>query len=89
MGSVAHVGQLGTFVLREARGRGIGEKLAQATFKFARDSKYEKLVIYVRTSNGGAQAFYKSLGFRECGRLFRQVKIQGEYDDETLLELAL
>lgn len=89
MASVAHVGQLGTFVLREARNRGVGERLAQATFEFARDAGYEKLVIYVRASNRGAQAFYKSLGFRECGRLARQVKINGEYDDEILLELLL
>ncbi|HUA32769.1 MAG TPA: GNAT family N-acetyltransferase [Candidatus Binataceae bacterium] len=89
MASAAHVGQLGTFILRDARGRGVGEELANATFKFARNAGYEKLVIYVRASNTGAQAFYKSLGFRECGHLARQVKIDGHYDDEILLERAL
>ncbi len=89
MSSVAHVGQLGTFVLREARSHGIGARLAKATFGFARNAGYEKLVIYVRASNRGAQAFYKRQGFRECGRLARQVKINGAYDDEILMEIAL
>jgi ribosomal protein S18 acetylase RimI-like enzyme len=43
----------------------------------------------VRGSNTGAQSFYKSLGFRECGRLARQVKIWGAYDDEILMEISL
>jgi L-amino acid N-acyltransferase YncA len=89
MTATSHVGQLGTFVLKEYRATGIGPRLAAATFDFARAHGYEKLVIFVRGSNTGAQAFYKSLGFRECGRLARQVKIWGAYDDETLMELAL
>jgi L-amino acid N-acyltransferase YncA len=89
MTTTAHVGQLGTFVLEEYRGTGVGPRLASATFDFARSHGYEKLVIFVRGSNSGAQTFYKSLGFRECGRLARQVKIWGDYDDEILMELAL
>lgn len=89
MTSTLHVGQLGTFVRKECRGTGIGPRLAAATFDFARAHAYEKLVIFVRGSNTGAQAFYKSLGFRECGRLTRQVEIAGAYDDEVLMELAL
>jgi ribosomal protein S18 acetylase RimI-like enzyme len=89
MTSTAHVGQLGTFVLKEYRGTGVGPRLAAATFDFARSHGYEKLVIFVRGSNTGAQSFYKSLGFRESGRLARQVKIWGAYDDEILMEISL
>ncbi len=89
MTSSLHVGQLGTFVLKEYRGTGIGARLAATTFDFARAHAYEKLVVFVRGSNSAAQAFYKSLGFFECGRLARQVEIDGVYDDEVLMELAL
>src|SRR5712691_4638519 len=61
--SMDHVGQLGTFVSREWRGRGIGRQLAASTIAFARSVGYEKLVIYVRASNTGAQNFYTQLGF--------------------------
>jgi ribosomal protein S18 acetylase RimI-like enzyme len=87
--SMDHVGQLGTFVLREWRGRGIGKELAANTFEFARSAGYEKLVIFVRASNMGAQEFYKRLGFAPCGRFARQVKLTDEYDDEILMERFL
>ena len=87
--SMDHVAQLGTFVLRELRGRGIGKQLAANTLAFARSAAYEKLVIFVRASNTAAQVFYKSLGFAPCGRFTRQVKIAGEYDDEILMEMSL
>lgn len=87
--SMDHVGQLGTFVRREWRGHHIGQQLAAHTFAFARAHGYEKLVIFVRASNTGAQKFYAGLGFKTCGRFARQVKIDGEYDDEVLMELFL
>ncbi|HEX2341366.1 MAG TPA: N-acetyltransferase [Vicinamibacterales bacterium] len=85
--SMAHVGQLGTFLLPRYRGRGVGRQLWSATLAFARDAGYRKLVIQVRGSNKPAQAFYRQLGFRECGRLARQVIIDGVEDDEVMMEL--
>jgi RimJ/RimL family protein N-acetyltransferase len=84
--SMAHVGQVGTFLLPEWRGRGVGRQLWTATELFARHAGYRKLVIQVRASNTAAQAFYRRLGFRECGRLTRQVIIGGVEDDEILME---
>jgi ribosomal protein S18 acetylase RimI-like enzyme len=84
-----HVCVLGTFVLPELRGEGIGRQLATHTFDFARAHGYEKSVVYVRASNSGAQAFYRSLGFRPKGVLERQVKIDGVYDDEVFMECFL
>jgi len=84
--SMAQVGQLGTFVLPEWRGRGAGRLLWGSTEPFARAAGYRKLVIQVRASNLSAQAFYRTtLGFRECGRLSRQVVIDGIEDDEILM----
>lgn len=87
--SMKHVGELGTFLLPGWRGRGVGKALFEATRTFARDSAYSKIVIQVRASNTSAQAFYKRLGFRECGRLTRQVKIDGQEDDQVIMELFL
>ena len=87
LSSTAHVGQVGTFLLPTWRRRGVGRSLWNATVSFARDSGYRKLVIQVRGSNASARAFYESLGFRECGRLARQVMIDGVEDDEILMEL--
>jgi ribosomal protein S18 acetylase RimI-like enzyme len=87
--SMAHVGQLGTFLLPEWRGRGAGRALFDATRRFAASAGYRKLVIQVRGSNMSAQAFYRRLGFAECGRLRSQVIIDGIEDDEIILELFL
>ena len=85
--SMAHVAQLGTFLRPEWRRQGVGEALFAATVEFARQHAYRKLVVQVRASNTGAQAFYKRLGFQECGRLAKQVRIGDQDDDEILMEL--
>jgi ribosomal protein S18 acetylase RimI-like enzyme len=43
-------------------------------------------VIQVRASNLAAQHFYKQFGFTECGRLAAQVLIDGQVDDEIVME---
>lgn len=87
--SFDHVGEIGTFVLPEYRGRGIGKALAKATLAFARQKGYEKLVIYVRATNQSAQTFYQSLGFAPIGVLTKQVKIDSQYDDDIVMEMFL
>ena len=84
--SMAHVGQVGTFLLPAFRGQGVGRRLWSATTAFATEAGYRKLAIQVRGSNAAAQAFYRSLGFQPCGRLSRQVVIDGVDDDEVLME---
>jgi L-amino acid N-acyltransferase YncA len=84
--AMAHVGQVGTFLSSEWRGKGVGRRLWTATTAFAKGAGYRKLLIQVRASNEAARSFYQGLGFRECGRLTRQVVIDGKEDDEVLLE---
>jgi len=84
--SMAHVGQVGTFLLPQWRGHGVGRQLWSATESFAREAGYRKLAIQVRASHTVAQKFYRRLGFKECGRLTRQVIIDGVEDDEVLME---
>ncbi len=87
--SFDHVGVLGTFIIPKYRSKKVGILLSEHTFKFAREHGYEKLVIYVRANNLGAQGFYKKLGFVEKGRLSKQVKIDNQYFDEVFMELFL
>ena len=89
LSSMAHVGQVGTFLLPGWRGQGAGRQLWNATEAFARAAEYSKLAIQVRASNVAAQKFYQSVGFKECGRLTRQVVIDGVADDEVLMEYFL
>ncbi len=87
--SMTHVGALGTFLLPAWRRHGVGEALFDATRRFAASAGYRKFVIQVRASNLPAQAFYKQLGFVECGRLRAQVIVDGTEDDEVVLEFFL
>ncbi len=64
----------------------MGRQLWSVTESFAREAGYRKLAIQVRGSNVAAQAFYRHLGFCECGRLTSQVMIDGVEDDEVLME---
>lgn len=89
LSSMAHVAQLGTFLMPEWRRRGVGHALFQETLSFARSSGYRKFVIQVRASNTSAQSFYRHLGFVECGTLSRQVLIDGVEDDEIVMECFL
>jgi RimJ/RimL family protein N-acetyltransferase len=87
--SMSHVGQVGTFILPDWRGRGVGRALFDYTKPFAVSAGYRKLVIQVRGTNVLGRSFYERLGFVECGRLRRQVVIDGNEDDEVIFELFL
>ena len=87
--SMSHAGQIGTYLRPEWRGKGVGQALFQRTIEFARERDYAKFVIQVRASNTLAEAYYGRLGFRECGRLTRQVRIDGQEDDEIIMEFFL
>jgi ribosomal protein S18 acetylase RimI-like enzyme len=87
--SFDHVGVMGSIISPQWRREGIGQRLAEHTLDFARANGYEKIVIYVRAGNTGAQAFYRNLGFVQKGVLARQVKIDGQYEDEVFMELFL
>jgi len=84
-----HVGVVATFVEMACRGRGVGRRLAEATFEQARRKGYEKLFTFVRADNHAALRFYRALGFRVIGTAARQAKIGGKYVDEVIVEKFL
>ena len=87
--SMDHVGILGTQLVPDWRGRGVGLALWEASTAFAREQGFEKILIYVRAGNAGALRFYRKLGFRDIGVARRQVCIDGVYEDEVFLEHML
>ncbi len=84
-----HVGVIATFVRLDCRGRGVGTRLAEATFETARCKGYEKLFTFVRADNPEALRFYGKLGFRIVGTAQRQARIGGKYVDEVIIEKFL
>jgi dephospho-CoA kinase len=87
--SMSHVAQMGTYVLPSHRGQGIGRRLFEASCDFALQHGYRKIVIYIRAGNSEAQQFYQRLGFVTAGRLHRQTRIDGDFEDEILFEYFL
>ncbi|NIN63396.1 MAG: GNAT family N-acetyltransferase [Anaerolineae bacterium] len=84
-----HVATMGTYVDLSLRRRGIGRSLASATFQVAGRKGFEKVFTYIRARNTEALAFYRALGFRIVGTAQRQVKIDGKYEDEIIVEKFL
>jgi len=87
--STHHVAGVGTFVLPNFRGMGVGTALMKETFNFARKRNYEKLIAEVMRSNNKAKSFYKKMGFKKVGKLTNQVKIEGKYYDVIVMETLL
>jgi RimJ/RimL family protein N-acetyltransferase len=93
---MAHVATMGTWIIDGYRRIGVGKLLAGESLGFnkdipgfARDNKYEKIVIEVLADNEPALIYYSKLGFKRAGLLRRQVKLHGEYKDQVVMELFL
>ncbi len=84
-----HVAVVATFVGLDCRKRGVGSRLAEATFERARGKGYEKVFTFVRADNQDALQFYLKLGFRVVGTAEKQAKIGGNYVDEVIIERFL
>jgi len=85
---LAHVGYLGMGVLRRYWAAGIGRAILEAAVDWARDHEViRKLSLQVFENNHRAVKLYRSLGFREEGRLHREVHEDGEFID--MLQMAL
>jgi L-amino acid N-acyltransferase YncA len=83
------VAVIGTYVDLKERQRGIGTRLFEATLEAARRKGYEKIFTFVRSDNVASLIFYLKLGFRIIGTVQRQVKLEGKYIDEVLIERLL
>ena len=84
-----HVGQLGMYVRKEWRGRGIGKQLLTACLSAAREGGLEKIELEVYSDNTAAIRLYESAGFHREGLKARGRKWQERYQDVALMALWL
>jgi L-amino acid N-acyltransferase YncA len=87
--AMSHVATLGTWIGRGERGRGVGTRLADASFAFARAHAYRKILIQVLADNTSALAFYRRLGFADIGVARAHAMLNDSLYDEIYLELHL
>jgi RimJ/RimL family protein N-acetyltransferase len=81
-------GDLGMFVAREWRGRGVGSALVEAAIEWSRERGLHKVSLGVFPHNEAAIALYRKFGFVEEGRLVKHVRRKsGELWD--LIEMGL
>ncbi|WP_310727841.1 GNAT family N-acetyltransferase [Streptomyces sp. N2A] len=76
-------------VAAEAHGRGIGRSLTSTLVADAREAKIEVLTLDARADNTRALRLYRSLGFREYGRLPAFVAMGGRRYDKVFYMLDL
>ncbi|BDM69072.1 hypothetical protein HEK616_25590 [Streptomyces nigrescens] len=76
-------------VAAEAHGRGIGRSLTSTLVADARDAKIEVLTLDARADNTRALRLYRSLGFREYGRLPAFIAMGGRRYDKVFYMLDL
>ncbi|MGX7759575.1 N-acetyltransferase family protein [Streptomyces angustmyceticus] len=74
-------------VAPEAHGRGVGRSLTTALVADARSARIEVLTLDARADNSRALGLYRSLGFREYGRLPDFVAMGGRRYDKVFYML--
>ena len=86
----AHVGVLSVGVHPDAQGLHLGRALMEALIDRGRESRLERLELYVRHDNERARALYRSLGFEHEGTRRQFVKTpDGRYVDDHIMVLFL
>lgn len=81
----SHVGTLGISVKKEYRDIGIGQELMLEAERQAKRLGVEILTLSVFASNERARHVYEKVGYRECGRIPRDIKKGDEYIDSVIM----
>jgi ribosomal protein S18 acetylase RimI-like enzyme len=87
--STKHRAEIGMGLLKEYRGKGIGRALIEKLIKSASEHSLEKLELVVIADNEAAIELYKSVGFKEEGRILNYRKLNGIYTDAINMGLFL
>lgn len=81
-------GDIGMFVARDWRGKGVGSALLEASIDWARDHGLHKLCLSVFPHNAAAISMYRKYGFEDEGRRRKHIRrSNGEVWD--LLDMGL
>ena len=86
--SRAHRGTLGMGLLPEWRGRGLGQRLLEATLGQARRSGFKRIELDVHADNQRAIALYEKAGFVREGLLRNASLIDGVFRDAILMAIV-
>ncbi len=85
-----NVADLGMFVHRQWRGRGVGSGLIDAAIAWARSVGAHKVALQLWPHNHAALALYRKFGFQQEGRLRRHYRRRnGELWDALVMGLVL
>ncbi len=86
----AHVAEYGIFIKDGYRNLGLGTILTNTFVEIARDNELEILQLSVYATNERALHVYRKCGYRECGRLTKDIRfLDGTYTDRIMMELLL
>lgn len=82
-----HMG-VGGDIAPDRRGKGYGKILYRLIFRLGFDSmRLNRLWLHVLPSNKRALALYRTLGFREVGRLRQAIRHGARYHDYVVMDL--
>lgn len=82
----AGVADLSVYVERDARGKGVGERLLAELERRAHLENFHKLVLFTLPFNEAGQRLYRKRGFREVGVFKEQGKLEGRFVDVMAME---
>lgn len=85
----AHVVDFSVYVVREQRGRGIGDALLSALEERARALGYHKMVLAAFPVNSAGMRLYERHGFRTVGVYHEQGMLDGRWVDVIIMEKLL
>jgi RimJ/RimL family protein N-acetyltransferase len=86
----AHVAEFGISIREGYPNTGIGSALTAELIEIAKQPEFEILQLSVCATNKRALHVYKKCGFKESGRLTRDIKFfDGTYSDTVLMQLSL
>ena len=81
-----HVGELGISLLKDIRGRGLGEKLLRKILDKARKELKVKIVtLYAYSKNKVAINLYKKVGFKKLGTIKNGINHYGKFIDNDIM----
>jgi len=88
---VRHIGHVvGTMVLREQQGQGVGRALLDSLIaRASADNELQQLTLTVTASNAMAVRLYERAGFTRYGTLPRAIRVAGRFFDKDLMVLNL
>jgi L-amino acid N-acyltransferase YncA len=86
----AHTAEFGIYIRRGYRNLGLGTTLTKEFIRIGKKQGFEILQLSVHATNKRAFHVYKKCGYKQCGKLTRDVKfLDGTYTDRILMELLL